>query len=758
MGESAMIRKKLSWKTKKHLAQALSVGILSVTIAGSVYSKNMERGYEQNAGETIPSVEKQQEKEVQDNSAHLQIEHTKIESGNSSVTTRNSSNATVVKNGEKGTEVTGQDLEQVTTERRVNQSANRNNVVSSNPAEDTPNIVKSTEAASTTEMPSLVSKEIENHGEEPEKKATATLYQYPVEVGYLVDSNYDQKQDAGDILLNDVFDTTPVNPQTSETTTEQPDTEELTESVTTQLSTQQLTGEMIEENLIGQEENSDLEKNTDLANACLTEQDAEQLQIQGEEQSEQQLTDGNESTEVLDENQQDLAEQLQEEIEGQFTEETNEQEDTEDNTVIADGRYFMVSGSLREGCEAFVSDITIRPTGIDGFNQVRLGEEGEFQEEIQITEDAAEKEVLLYFSDGERVTSGVPYTYSKDLTDPFCKLATEEYHLLTDGEQNIYCTNRTELEITAEDVVADGTGIDQICYVYGDRLKYIVDDFEQAKVVVPESFFGRIIANCIDKAGNTSPIDSQFFLVDTTKPEINMQTEEICTAPYTLWGELCDGGSITSGIRSVECRVDGEIYEIADQYVEENVQLGEKLEVPVKEYFSVVLEEGVHEVEIKVTDNAGNVTIQTQTIQVTKPELVSVYMPKKFTIHIDPQQLRKREQIFSDDIILTNVSEFDVRVNVDCIEVMINDEITAEGLEKDCELYLVAPDTGEKIKLEKGTNKDVYSYILPKEKIEDMQELHFVGELSEGSDQLWEGSDIKMDIKLSFEKAEEPTD
>ena len=151
----------------------------------------------------------------------------------------------------------------------------------------------------------------------------------------------------------------------------------------------------------------------------------------------------------------------------------------------------------------------------------------------------------------------------------------------------------------------------------------------------------------------------------------------------------------------------------------------------------------------------GNEAVVEQVIEVTEPELVSIYMPRNFTIHIDPQQLAGKEQIYSDNVELKNVSKFDVRVNIDNIVLNVNDEMSADGVLKDCDIYLIAPDTGEKIKLSKGENENIYSYCLPVEAVGDLANLRFVGTTTAGSERMWKGSDISLSLQVSFVKWEE---
>lgn len=185
----------------------------------------------------------------------------------------------------------------------------------------------------------------------------------------------------------------------------------------------------------------------------------------------------------------------------------------------------------------------------------------------------------------------------------------------------------------------------------------------------------------------------------------------------------------------------------------ENTSLDEDLQVPTQCEFSLPLtEEGNYSVVVTVTDNAGNISTEETMVKITKPELISVFMPEKFAIHIDPQQLAGREQIYSDDITLKNDSEFDVQVTVKNVEVIVKDEISKTGVKKDCKMYLIAPDTGKKIPLKKGKNENVYSYCLERGAHDNIGKLRFAGETSEGSDAMWQSSDVVIRMDLEFSK------
>ena len=434
------------------------------------------------------------------------------------------------------------------------------------------------------------------------------------------------------------------------------------------------------------------------------------------------------------------------------TDEDNIEKVSEDGGIPADSSFFVLSGKMRVDSQVFVSDIKVKPTGKDGFDKVRVGKEGSFRNFVTLTEDANEKEVTLYFSDGKNETAGVTFAYSKDTSNPSMSFNGASFHVLRSGSTDIYCTNNAELGLVLEDG-SDGTGVDKICYVYGDRVADFTNITGGTKAALAQDFYGKVYMNCADKAGNTSSVLSQYILLDRAIPTIEFSQDNICSIPYTLWIDVADNGSIVSGLADVACTVNGEPIEITNLEPKGAVTLDDDLEVPQRVGFSIPFDaEGEFTIQVRATDYAGNTSVEERNITVTKPEFVAVFMPDTFTIHIDPQRLLEQEQIFSDNIELVNVSEFDVKVTVDSIELYVNGEVSPEGIEKDCEIYFVTPDTGEKIKLEKGENKDVYSYCLPVNATGDIANLYFVGSTTEGSDKMWQSSDISIVVNLSFRK------
>lgn len=666
-----------------------------------------------------------------------------------------------------------------------------------------------------------IEKVFENHGIAPVIGEVLKKYQYPVEIGYSYDKNYDGNNDAGDFILNKIYDTKEYEEESvEEETKKDSETEEDSEvtedsqaneenSDAKEDSDDTLNNEISGDAVVEQETNSeDVQDSAVSGDAILNEQkkleeyrkdiwkqimptapvDVEiekkvmkTTPVDKSEKEENSVTekkteniseqkDVDEKTESAEQASGDAKEATTQEDGSMDTTETTEDEVLEekmeamvsgDATPIVETEsvagYYIIKGKMREGSKVYVSDITILPAGVDGFDKIRLGKDGEFKDSIVLTTDVMNRTIELYFTDGETVTEPATFTYSKDTVTPELQWMEDEYTLLESAHRKIYCTKEDKLPVKVIDGEEnEGETLESVQYLYGTKFQSIAEGLDSPELSMTEDFYGRLLVSCRDKAGNVSDIQSQFVLVDHNTPTIQLAQDERCSVPYSLWVNVEEAGHIVSGIQTIQCVVDGNIYEISDLKGRETYTLDEGLEVSSKLTFPVELTEtGNHMVSILVRDYAGNETVVEQMIEVTEPELVSIYMPKNFTIHIDPQQLAGKEQIYSDNVELKNVSKFDVRVNIDKVVLKVNDEVSADGILKDCDIYLIAPDTGEKIKLSKGENENIYSYCLPVDAVGDLANLRFVGTTTVGSERMWKGSDISLSLQVSFIKWEE---
>ena len=812
----------LSWNTKKNIVLTVCSFVLVGTMGISLWEQSCSEQAAQEEGKTTEFVGKNMEQtstatnlymnyveveqgdEVSDKTSNVSVDGEMVTGPDVSKSNLVSSTHkdSVEKKSSKSPSVTYREISDSTTKSGPKKAGKSKNRVVSDVSRT--GDAQGNRVVENPEPLNYIEKIFANHGISPVVEEVVRKYQYPVEIGYAFDKNYDGKNEPGDFILNKVFDTKKQDEESVEKESKEDSSEEVEE-------------EDLQEN--SEEIDEDILKNTVSGDAVVEQDEASGDALSKEQEKLEEYrkdifkhimptkpVDVEIEKKVMkttpvkkSESKNSSAEEIETETaqEPKVKDETSESDETEgtlemtasgdateaveaDTTTVLDSEtqvivqtesaagYYIIKGKMREGSTVYVSDIEILPAGVDGFDKVRMGEEGEFKNSIVLTDDVVNREIQLYFTDGETVTEATTFTYSKDTVTPELQWVEDRYTLLESAERKIYCTKEDKLPIK----VSDGEGdvdetLERIQYLYGINLQSVEVDSDVARVAseneqdvfaltMKEDFFGRLLISCRDKAGNVSDIQSQFVLVDHNVPVIQLAQDERCSAPYSLWVNVEEVGHIVSGIEIIQCVVDGNIYEVSESVVRETYTLDEGLEVSSKLTFPIELTEvGTHAVSILVRDYAGNETVVEQTIEVTEPELVSIYMPKNFTIHIDPQQLAGKEQIYSDNVELKNVSKFDVRVNIDKVMLNVKDEVSPEGILKDCDIYLIAPDTGEKIKLSKGDNEDVYSYRLPMDAVGDLANLRFVGTTTKGSERLWKGSDISLSLQVSFVKWEE---
>ena len=529
-------------------------------------------------------------------------------------------------------------------------------------------------------------------------------YQYPVEKGQKTDINFNCRQKAGDYIMRETHKVQPEEDSVSE---------------------------------------NDVDESSKKATA--PEDDGVEVVEEPEEDSAEPVTE--EELTVSDNSVSDNS------VSGNTAAESDPVVETEEKPL--DAGCYSFNGILNAAGTHYVSDILLSPLGVDGYNLVRIGNQGKFYRSVLLTEEGTDIRVPLYFSDGKKISNEVTFGYSKDSVSPKLDVVTDGLNILETEHKQIYCLNEDKIKLLMSDE-EPGSGIERAKYEFGDRTKYVLEGFTRAGIIFGTNYYGSVRAHCEDKAGNLSDEKEIYCLYENNAPVVTVSETERCSAPYSMWIYIAEEGEIVSGIKEITCKVNGKETEPSDFCVSEAVTLYPELTVPTKGWYRILFNEvGEYEIELTVEDYAGNVTTEERTITVNEPELVSVFMPEHFTIHIDPQQLTEREQVYSDEIKLVNNSEFDVRVNVEEIVLKVNSGVSDMGVEKDCQMYLVAPDTGEKIPLRKGESKDVYSYKLPAGDIEGMKNLYFCGDTTEGSDRMWENSDISIQLKLSFEKWKE---
>ncbi len=784
------ISKRITWQIQRKLTSVLSFGVVAVMVLTSVSVQGRQ--------ELIEEIETPAQNHNRiinyEDSVRIEVNQSQVENAQ---TTEKVAIADKIEETKKSIGLTEKSESKKSV---VSTGGGKQNTVVSTPLTENGSKIANAVVENPVSL-AKVEKMMENRGAEYREIECAYKYQFPVELGFPVESNYDGKQSTGDYVLNRVFDTEQSMKEDMESLEETEEKKE-TDDTSEEDSTEQTTGDetvafrrdvwkkllptepvIVEITSKEDEENDKVKDKTDENEKTETMDAGTKVEskvfetISTEQEQPKKVgttTEESETTEAATEEESQMTEGTEEATEKELakpkaketTTETakssaregelgnSEEEISEENTQIVNAGYYIVSGLMRENTQIYVGDITLRPTGIDGYNLIRLGEEGTFGDSVVITEDAEDREIILYFSNGDKVSSGVTFRYTKDTSAPYLTFSDENVTRLESAEYTVFCSNESDVLMDVKEQIEEtpATDVGKYNYVYGDILKCTFDNVEENKISLPESFFGRVLAGCVDKAGNTSNLISQHYLIENYAPQVSFSNGELCTAPYTLWVDVVETGQIVSGIQSVECTINGTPHEIEDLRTTETFTLGTDLEVPSCMDFGLVLEEGEYMIEVTATDYAGNKTVQLLNFSVKKPELVSVFMPKEFTIHIDPQQLAGKEQIYSDDIELVNNSEFDVEVVITNVKVRVQSEVSPDGIEKDCDIYLITPDTQEQIELKKGDNEGVYTFIMPKDLMEKGMALKFIGNVTKNSDRLWKGSDISIDVQMSFSR------
>lgn len=181
------------------------------------------------------------------------------------------------------------------------------------------------------------------------------------------------------------------------------------------------------------------------------------------------------------------------------------------------------------------------------------------------------------------------------------------------------------------------------------------------------------------------------------------------------------------------------------------VCLGYNVKVPAEYVVSLTPSEGKHTLYVKAQDNCGNVTEEKTDIIVEKQMPLSVLTLKKFVIHIDPQKLKWKDQIYSDAVVMKNLNDYDIKATVSDINIEVSRE---NDKYKKCKIYMVMPDTGKKVLLKNGNNTGSYSFTIPHGDKIKQNYLRFVGKIYDDKYGMWKNEDISINMKTSYERIE----
>ena len=281
---------------------------------------------------------------------------------------------------------------------------------------------------------------------------------------------------------------------------------------------------------------------------------------------------------------------------------------------------------------------------------------------------------------------------------------------------------------------------------YADKILFNMAETNNLKIDMPHDFYGDIAIKENLGSDNNSTLAKGRVLIDTSKPIVGVLSED--SARYEI--KISENGNIISGLKFVECYMDGKKIEVSSKNMTKQVCLGYNVKVPSEYVVSLNPLEGKHTLYVRVEDNAGNITEEKREISVIKQVPVSVLTLKKFVIHIDPQKLKWKEQIYSDAVLMKNLNDYDIKATISSINVKVSKE---NDKYKKCKIYMVMPDTGKKILLKNGKNDKSYSFIIPHGNQNRQKYLRFVGKMYDDKYGMWKNEDISIDMKTSYEQA-----
>ena len=267
---------------------------------------------------------------------------------------------------------------------------------------------------------------------------------------------------------------------------------------------------------------------------------------------------------------------------------------------------------------------------------------------------------------------------------------------------------------------------------------------------------------------------------DQQKPEISyerIQKEDGQYAHITV----TDPGNTPSGIKECRITMDGAVL---DEVTLSMYTLPNEQSPVLRQEFEIPLEgDALHEIQIEVTDNAGNCAGELISMRAVN-DVLEIIMPTSFPITIWPYDEEGR-QIYSSDVVICNQSNFPVDVNITNISLAVNHSLPddfqgEEGISKDCKVdFRLRCMNTEPMNflLTEGNNENIADFSLSaRQEGTDSQSLlqmqtidsitspdfavfSLLGTVSEGSEMTWLDGDLKVKVTFEFHRqSEEPSE
>jgi hypothetical protein len=144
-----------------------------------------------------------------------------------------------------------------------------------------------------------------------------------------------------------------------------------------------------------------------------------------------------------------------------------------------DGTYYTVSPAANKN-GWYNSDITITPTGKDGFNKIRIGTTGSFTNSVVISAESLGTSAAIYLAKGNAISNATTFNYKLDKTAPSAPIVnvvnTNSTAVTGSAEagSNIAVTNATGTLLGSTTAKTDGTYSATIVKQDKDKVLYVI--------------------------------------------------------------------------------------------------------------------------------------------------------------------------------------------------------------------------------------------------------------------------------------------
>ena len=416
-----------------------------------------------------------------------------------------------------------------------------------------------------------------------------------------------------------------------------------------------------------------------------------------------------------------------------------------------------------------------------------LSEEESGNEETDVTEEEGEKSEEEDGKDEESEESAevIPLeVISREggnyIGDTFFAMSAVVYELIVDSAavSALYCDlNGTINEIP----ISDGT----------------------ASFTLPDTYNGTVRFYTLGLDGSIMEEITEYVVAESTVPTLNYENvtspEDETSAVHV---SIEDCGDIISGLNYVNCMVDGVPYTEYTTNVFGTILLCSGEEAVSGLSFDIpLLDDEVHTIDVSAADNAGNLLEQSFRVHAAPVDVVSVVLPTSFGMTIYPYA--SNGNIWGDDIVIANQSEFPVEVTLQSAQVHIDHTLPEDMImkstipvgntvEQPIDLTQLEDDTvkdaflnlnlkmlGDQnsvLELEEGYSTPGNQFVLepknpdtdfvaiqsdPSEKSVTSGDYAIVnvrGTIAEGSESMWKDGDIAVSLTFTFQKLQESAD